>query len=127
ADIAQETFLKLMSRISQFRGDASFDSWLYRSVVNACMDYHRRHRKLLPTLMEVFDQFRAPERGALDSMLKSEQARQVQEAVGKLPAEQKMAVVLRYTEGLSYEEIASALDCSPGTVASRLNRAHKNL
>lgn len=127
ADIAQETFLKLLSRIGQFRGDASFESWLYRAVVNACMDHHRRRRKLMPLVMEVFDRFRAPERGALDSMLGQERARQVQEAVAKLPVEQRMAIVLRYTEGLSYEEIAEALECSPGTVASRLNRAHKNL
>src|SRR5579864_1437585 len=45
-DIAQDTFLKLLSRIQDFRGDAQFESWLYRVVVNACLDYHRRRRKL---------------------------------------------------------------------------------
>ena len=127
ADIAQDTFLKLFSRIGQFRGESSFDSWLYRAVVNACMDHHRRTRRLLPTLLETFDQFRAPQSGALDGLLATEQAERVQNAVGKLPTQQRMVVVLRYTEGLSYDEIAEVLECSPGTVASRLNRAHKTL
>jgi RNA polymerase sigma-70 factor (ECF subfamily) len=52
---------------------------------------------------------------------------QVQDVVAKLPPEQRMVVVLRYTEGLQYEEIAEVLGCSKGTVASRLNRAHKTL
>jgi RNA polymerase sigma-70 factor (ECF subfamily) len=51
----------------------------------------------------------------------------VQGAVEKLPAEQRIVVVLRYTEGLAYEEIATVLGCSVGTVASRLNRAHTAL
>jgi RNA polymerase sigma-70 factor (ECF subfamily) len=51
----------------------------------------------------------------------------VRSAVEKLPAEQRIVVVLRYTEGLAYEEIATVLGCSMGTVASRLNRAHKAL
>jgi RNA polymerase sigma-70 factor (ECF subfamily) len=51
----------------------------------------------------------------------------VRGAVEKLPAEQRIVVVLRYTEGLGYEEIAAVLGCSMGTVASRLNRAHKAL
>jgi len=51
----------------------------------------------------------------------------VQTAVGSLPPEQRIVIVLRYTQGLSYEEIAEVLGCSAGTVASRLNRAHKVL
>jgi RNA polymerase sigma-70 factor (ECF subfamily) len=51
----------------------------------------------------------------------------VRAVVGGLPPEQRMVIVLRYTQGLSYEEISDALGCSTGTVASRLNRAHKVL
>src|ERR1700676_2210331 len=58
-DIAQDTFLKLLSNIQQFRGDSSFESWLYRLVVNSCLDYHRRRRRILPLLDEVLDTFRA--------------------------------------------------------------------
>jgi RNA polymerase sigma-70 factor (ECF subfamily) len=126
-DIAQDTFLKLLSSIGQFRGDASFESWLYRLVVNSCLDYHRRKRRFLPILDEALDMFRAPRESALHDMLREEQQERVQQVVARLPEEQRIVVVLRYTEGLSYEEIAAVLGCRRGTVASRLNRAHKAL
>ncbi len=130
-DIAQDTFLKLLSNIQQFRGDSSFESWLYRLVVNTCLDYHRRRRRFLPLLEEGLEEalhvFRAPREGALHDLLREEQEERVQEVVAQLPEEQRMVVVLRYTDGLSYEEIADVLGCRRGTVASRLNRAHKSL
>lgn len=126
-DIAQDTFLKLMDRIGQFRGEASFDSWLYRLVVNSCMDYRRKQHRLLPTIQEFFDSFRSPEESALQGLLRDEMQQQVQDVVAKLAPEHRIVIVLRYTEGLSYEEIAEILNCSRGTVASRLNRAHKVL
>jgi RNA polymerase sigma-70 factor (ECF subfamily) len=126
-DIAQDTFLKLLSNIGQFRGDASFESWLYRLVVNSCLDYHRRRRRFLPLLDQALDLFRSPREGALQGMLREEQQERVQQVVAQLPEEQRIVVVLRYTEGLSYEDIADLLGCRRGTVASRLNRAHKAL
>src|SRR6266480_4528337 len=56
-DIAQETFLKLLSSIQQFRGEASFESWLYRLVVNCCLDYHRKRRRFLPLVEDALDMF----------------------------------------------------------------------
>src|SRR6185503_11043268 len=130
-DIAQDTFVKLLSSIGQFRGDASFESWLYRLVVNCCLDYHRKRRRFLPLLDDALDEaldlFRAPNDSALHDLLREEQAERVQQLVAQLPEEQRMVVVLRYTEDLSYEEIADLLGCRRGTVASRLNRAHKAL
>ena len=126
-DIAQETFLKLLSNIRQFRGDASFESWLYRLVVNSCLDHHRRKRRLLPLMDEMLDMFRTSSESALHEMLREEQEDRVQQVVAQLPEEQRIVVVLRYTEGLSYEDIADLLGCRRGTVASRLNRAHKAL
>lgn len=126
-DIAQDTFLKLLSSIQQFRGDASFESWLYRLVVNACLDYHRKRRRFLPLLDDALDVFRAPRESTLHDLLREEQEERVQQVVAQLPEEQRIVVVMRYTEGLSYEEIADALGCRRGTVASRLNRAHKAL
>jgi RNA polymerase sigma-70 factor, ECF subfamily len=126
-DIAQETFLKLLSCIQQFRGESSFESWLYRLVVNNCLDYHRRQRRFLPLATEVLDAFRAPRENALSDLLREERQERVQQVVAQLPEEQRIVVVLRYTEGLSYEEIADLLGCRRGTVASRLNRAHKSL
>jgi RNA polymerase sigma-70 factor (ECF subfamily) len=126
-DIAQEVFVKLMSRIGQFRGDSSFESWLYRLVVNCCLDHRRRHKRLQPLLDEVLDLFRSPQQTPLEDLMRDEMQAEVRRVVAKLAPEQRIAVVLRYTEGLSYEEIAEATGCSRGTVASRLNRAHKIL
>ena len=126
-DIAQDTFLKLFSRIRDFRGEASFESWLFRLVVNSCLDQKRRTRKLMPLLDEFLGAIRFSGESALHAILRAEMSERVQSAVANLPPEQRMVVVLRYTEGLSYEQIADALGCSMGTVASRLNRAHKFL
>jgi RNA polymerase sigma-70 factor (ECF subfamily) len=126
-DIAQETFLKLLGSIRDFRADASFESWLYRIVVNRCLDHKRRGRRWLPFLDGLLDAVSAPAESALHRLLRAEQEQSVQSIVGKLPDEQRIVVVLRYTEGLSYDQIAEVLGCSAGTVASRLNRAHKVL
>lgn len=126
-DIAQETFLKLLSSIQHFRADASFESWLYRIVVNCCLDHKRRGRRWMPFLDGLLDTVSAPAESALSKLLRAEQEQSVQRVVGKLAPEQRIVVVLRYTEGLSYDQIAEVVGCSAGTVASRLNRAHKVL
>jgi RNA polymerase sigma-70 factor (ECF subfamily) len=126
-DIAQETFLKLMSSLRDFRGGASLDSWIYRIVVNQCLDYQRRGRRLMPFFEGLLDMVQTRDESALEELLQAEIASGVQKMVGTLPPEQRIVVVLRYTEGLAYEEIAGILGCSAGTVASRLNRAHKTL
>ena len=126
-DIAQDTFVKLYSAIGNYRGEANFDAWLYRLVVNSCFDLKRRTRRLAPLLDEVMALLRTPDLSALDKVLRVEMNERVQSVVQGLAPEHRMVVVLRYTQGLSYEEIAEILGCAPGTVASRLNRAHKIL
>jgi len=126
-DIAQDTFLKLLSSIRNFQGNSSFESWLYRIVVNSCLDQKRRGRRLAPFLDGLLEAVATPAESVLNRLVRAEQERTVQEIVAKLPPDQRMVVVLRYTEGLPYDEIAAILGCSPGTVASRLNRAHKVL
>ncbi len=126
-DIAQDVFLKLLSSMKDFRGDSGFESWLYRLVVNRCLDYHRRGRRIIGMLEDALNAFSSPDESALNELLRSELEEQVQRAIGRLAPEQRIVVVLRYTEGMSYEQIAEILGCSMGTVASRLNRAHKAL
>jgi RNA polymerase sigma-70 factor (ECF subfamily) len=126
-DIAQDTFLKLLSRIGDYRSEASFDSWLYRMVVNSCIDHQRRGRRMAPFLEGLIDAVRAPAESVLHKLMRVETEQLVQAVVAKLAPEHRIVIVLRYTEGLSYDEIASIIGCSPGTVASRLNRAHKIL
>ncbi len=126
-DIAQDTFLKLLSALQNFQGNASFDSWLYRIVVNSCLDHKRRGRRLIPFLDGLLDAVAAPAESALNRLMRDEREQTVQEIVARLPPDQRIVVVLRYTEGLSYDQIAEIAGCSSGTVASRLNRAHKVL
>ena len=126
-DIAQDTFLKLLSSIGDYRGDANFETWLYRVVVNRCLDHHRRGRKLLPVVNDLLDLIWNTGETILHQLLRTEFEENVQEVIQTLAPEQRMVVVLRYTEGLSYEEIAEILGCSTGTVGSRLSRAHRVL
>jgi RNA polymerase sigma-70 factor (ECF subfamily) len=125
-DIAQDAFLKLYASLQDFRGDSAFQTWIYRLVVNSCFDYKRRTRRLVP----LADGFVATLRASADSLaelLRAEVHTSVRSAVSRLSPALRMVIVLRYTEGLSYDEIAAVLGCSMGTVASRLNRAHKAL
>jgi RNA polymerase sigma-70 factor (ECF subfamily) len=141
-DITQQVFLKLFTAITQFRGEAEFSTWLYRMTANACLDEQRRRRRFLS-----FDIFKAGD-SELNPMDK-QQARQIEQGIGQLIQEDqhaqlemsavvkaavkelkpklRIAILLKYFEGLSYEEMAAVLGCSAGTVASRLNRGHKEL
>ena len=125
-DIAQDTFLKLFSSIHDFRGDSAFETWVYRMVVNSCLDRQRKLSRFVPLADEFLATLRASG-DALAAMLRAEMAGRIRAAVDKLSPELRIVVVLRYTEGLAYDQIAEVLGCSPGTVASRLNRAHKAL
>ncbi len=121
-DISQDVFVKLFSAIGSYRGDSPFESWLFRIVANCCHDAHRRQRPTIP-----LEQLPAAAESAPADRHASDSAQAVREQVARLPEELRMTVVLRYTEGLSYEEIATILACPAGTVASRLNRAHREL
>ena len=128
ADVTQQVFLKLMTTIGQFRGDAEFSTWLYRLAVNACMDVARRRKSddafASRSRHEVF----AADAGSQeDDFARRELAGSVRAAVAALPPKLRIAMLLRYFDDLSYEQMAKALRCSRGTVASRLNRGHKML
>jgi RNA polymerase sigma-70 factor (ECF subfamily) len=127
SDVTQQVFLKLLARIAQFRGDAVFSTWLYRLVVNACLDEarHRKHRPLAQDRSHL-EAFPAP--GSQEShYLRAQTSATVRAAVAALPPKFRIAVLLRYFDDLSYEQMAKALSCSMGTVASRLSRGHKLL
>jgi RNA polymerase sigma-70 factor (ECF subfamily) len=123
----QQVFLKLMTNIAQFRGDAEFSTWLYRLVVNVCMDAARRRQSdrviANGSSLEAIAAPCSPE----DVYARAQAAGAVRAAVSALPPKLRMAVLLRYFDDLSYEQIATVLQCSMGTVASRLSRGHKML
>ncbi|HLH42365.1 MAG TPA: sigma-70 family RNA polymerase sigma factor [Bryobacteraceae bacterium] len=125
-DIAQDVFVKLLTRIRDYHGGARFETWLYRVTVNACLDRQKRRRPL-PFIGEALDAILPARETTLAGLLRQEAQDHVRQAVAKLSPEHRMVIVLRYTQDLSYEEIAEVMACSRGTVASRLNRAHKIL
>ena len=126
SDVTQQVFIKLMTRISQFRGDSEFATWLYRLVVNTCRDEQRKERRWVPLADSVFMTATVKQTQTAQYASK-ELARQVQRALGELKPKLRWPILLRYVEGLSYEEIGKVLGCSKGTVASRLNRGHSAL
>ena len=127
SDVTQQVFLKLLATLDQFRGDAEFSTWLYRLVVNACTDASRRRKSagvtVDPSSLETIAGADSQER----DYIRDQTAKSVREAVAALPPKFRIAVLLRYFDDLSYEQMAKALRCSMGTVASRLNRGHKML
>ncbi|HJU56997.1 MAG TPA: sigma-70 family RNA polymerase sigma factor [Pyrinomonadaceae bacterium] len=127
-DVTQQVFLKLMTTIEQFRRDAEFTTWLYRMVVNACTDEQRKRRRFLP----FGDGFgmrgkSLEERSEEERYAHVELADCVKAAIRDLRPKLRLPILLKYVEGLSYDEMADVLHCSKGTVASRLNRGHKIL
>jgi RNA polymerase sigma-70 factor (ECF subfamily) len=127
SDVTQQVFLKLMTNIGLFRGDAAFSTWLYRLVVNACLDVTRRRTS---DALIVAGSPRETTGGASaqeEAYARAQLADSVRAAIATLPRKYRIAVLLRYFEELSYEQMAEALDCSMGTVASRLSRGHKML
>lgn len=127
SDLTQQVFLKLFSVIGQFKHDAEFTTWLYRLATNACLDEQRKRRRFVP-FGDAPELTARPFAGTQeDTVARYEVADSVKEAVASLSPKLRIAILLKYFEELSYEEIAEVLGCSKGTVASRLNRGHKAL
>ena len=122
ADASQEVFMKLLTRLPQYDGRASFATWLYRIVVNTAIDQRRATRRLvaLPETLETGSHMD-------DEYARRQRKARVERAVQALPIKLRAPLVLRHVEGLAYDEIAKVLGVSAGTVASRLSRAHARL
>jgi len=126
-DVMQQVFMKLMTHIGQFERRSEFSTWLYRLVTNACLDQKRARRRFLffgnVREIDVVDRRASVEARIVAHEMEAE----VRGAIAALKPKLRMAVLLKYFDDLSYEEIALALGCSKGTVASRLNRGHQIL
>ena len=132
-DVAQEAFIKAYRALASFRGDSAFYTWLYRIAINtaknALVSNRRRPVDFDLDLQdpEQYDRHsRLKESDTPEGVLLTEEIRQVVEhAMEQLPEDLRTAIVLRELEGLSYEEIAEAMDCPVGTVRSRIFRARE--
>lgn len=135
-DVMQDTFLKVYESIHSFRKDAAFETWLYRIVVNHATNLvKRRERRRESPLsgtseMEIHPDLRRTADLANNPHLnleKKERQRWVTQAINSLPLKQRTVVILHEFEGLTHPEIASILNCSEGTVRSRLHYARHKL
>src|SRR6266852_4525140 len=125
-EIAQEVFLRVHRSVGEFRGEAKLSTWLYAITSRLCLNRlqagERRHpRAGEEALADV------PAADAGGGVERAEVETALRQAIAALPEERRIVVVLRDVEGLSYEEIARALDLELGTVRSRLHRARLDL
>jgi RNA polymerase sigma-70 factor (ECF subfamily) len=127
-EIAQEAFVRAHRALGDFRGDAKLSTWLYAITSRLCLNRlasgeRRLARQGEETLLRLSDSTLRPDAALERNELETALGR----AIAELPEERRIVVVLRDLEGLSYEEIAQALDLELGTVRSRLHRARADL
>ncbi|HEU4924943.1 MAG TPA: RNA polymerase sigma factor RpoE [Burkholderiales bacterium] len=133
-DVTQEAFIKAYRALPAFRGDSAFYTWLYRIGINTAKNYLMAMGRRAPTSTEVeaedaegFEEgeqlrdINTPE----SVLLSNEIARTVNATIEQLPEELRTAIQMREIEGMSYEDIAKAMDCPIGTVRSRIFRARE--
>ena len=135
-DVVQDAFIKAHKYLDKFEGNSSFYTWLYRIVMNLAIDHLRKHRRVKPveldesTLEDGGDDSLIPRilggnpgRALMDKEIRS----RIDQALEQLSDNHRAVLVMRELEGLSYEEMAQAMDCSKGTIMSRLFHARKNM
>jgi len=133
-DVTQEAFIKAYRALPAFRGDSAFYTWLYRIGINTAKNYLMAMGRRAPTSTEVeaedaegFEEgeqlrdINTPE----SVLLSNEIAETVNSTIEQLPEELRRAIQMRELEGMSYEDIAQAMDCPIGTVRSRIFRARE--
>ena len=126
-DVTQQVFLKIFTKLKDFRAEAELTTWLYSITINCCIDEQRKSRRFL--FFADFFKFGEPKavRSQDEKFHQKEISGEVQKAIAALKIKFRLPILLKYVENLSYREIAEILECSEGTIASRLNRGHKML
>jgi len=140
-DVVQEAFIKAHRYLPRFEGTSSFYTWLYRIVMNLSIDTLRKRKRTQKVdfndaIGHLEGEGRVGEDALLPkilgadpskALLRSEMRANIQEALGKLSDNHRSVLMMRELEGLSYEEMANVMDCSKGTIMSRLFHARKNM
>ncbi len=139
-DVSQEVFLKIFRKLSSFRGESSLKTWIYcitvRSAANRLRWWNRLRRRGTVSLEEYLSKGTEPDlpcqvksnlQSPEESLLEKEEHARIEKMLLELPLQQRIAVVMRDIEGLSYEEIAASTKVSLGTVKSRIARGREML
>ncbi|HET7308157.1 MAG TPA: RNA polymerase sigma factor RpoE [Gammaproteobacteria bacterium] len=132
-DVTQEAFIKAYRAIASFRGESAFYTWLYRIAINTAKNHLvARNRRPVENGLDLQDpdqyemQARVSDLDTPEDLALTEEIRQtVDQAIADLPEDLRTAIMLRELEGMSYEEIAEAMECPVGTVRSRIFRARE--
>ena len=127
-DLVQEAFLRVLRSIGQYRHPRPFKPWLYAITTNLARDHYKRAETRHAADVQLDKEMtRGPDARPEDRLVANQEAQQVAAAVMTLPAHQREALVLRYYQGLSLAEVASALGVPVGTVKSRIHLALRRL
>lgn len=125
-DVCQETFLRAFRALPKFRREAKFSSWIYRIALNLCRDWARKERRTPvvqpPEDMDLIEMAAAaePSESIEDLVARKNMAERVEQAMTRLPEEQRTAIVLKEYHGLTFQEIADLQGCPLSTVKTRL-------
>jgi RNA polymerase sigma-70 factor (ECF subfamily) len=133
ADLTQEAFVRAFRSLGQYDPERKFSSWLFRIAHNLCIDQYRRRRLDTVPLVRVADgeeeTWDLPDPGPspAEGFSDRERSRRLLEAVESLPPGYRAVILLRYQQGLAYEEIADTMDMPLGTIKAKIHRAHRLL
>ena len=134
-DLSQEAWVKGWQRLRQFQGEASFGTWMTRIVINLCLDQLRKHKRQRTESIEAMDE----ESGGVERHMpvltinptagleRSELRRRIDKAMSQLSYEHRTVLILHEFEEMEYKQIAETMNCSIGTVMSRLFYARRKL
>ncbi len=126
-EVTQEVFVKMITRVEQYDGQAPVSSWLFAIAANACRDRMRRSRRAAPVALDAIAERASPDEAADSALVEKERRAAVRAALSSLSPEQREALVLARYHGLPYAEIARALDITEGAVKTRIFRAMEAL
>jgi len=134
-DLSQEAWVKGWQRLKQFQGDSSFVTWMTRIVINLCLDQLRKQkRQRAESIEQLEEDLGGVERqmptvtvNPTEGLERSELRRRIDDALGKLSYEHRTVLILHEFEDLEYKEIAKRMECSIGTVMSRLFYARRKM
>lgn len=125
-DLVQESFIKVYQQLEKYKETGSFSSWLYRVAMNHCMDEFRKKRYKMKSIEIDEGKVIAGDHPEIIFM-KKEKSRQVERLISTLPEDERIIILLRYVNELSYQEISELVNMPLSTVRNKLHRAKKKM